>query len=81
MELTAGQRPFIYVPLRHHFEQNFHVRHRLAQYGAGRCLDYEETVPDVLARAMADEIARPVRYRPVEHDGAARAAAQLAALV
>jgi len=22
------------VPLRHHFEQNFHVRHRLDQYGA-----------------------------------------------
>ena len=81
MELTAAQRPFLYVPLRHHFEQNFHVRHRLAQYGAGRCLDYDETVPDVLARAMADEIARPVRYRPVEHDGAARAAAQLAVLI
>ncbi len=30
MELTAGQRPFLYFPLRHHFEQNFHVRHRLA---------------------------------------------------
>ena len=81
MELTAGQRPFIYVPLRHHFEQNFHVRHRLAQYGAGRCLDYAETVPDVLAQAMADEITRPVRYRPVEHDGAAPAAAQLAELI
>ena len=50
MELTAGRRPFIYVPLRHHFEQNFHVRHRLAQYGAGRCLDYEQTTPEVLAQ-------------------------------
>ena len=30
---------------------------------------------------MADEISRPVRYRPVEHDGAARAAAQLAELI
>src|SRR4029450_13512556 len=36
MELTATQRPFLYVPLRHHFEQNFHVRHRLNQYGRGR---------------------------------------------
>ena len=26
MELTANRRPFVYVPLRHHFEQNFHVR-------------------------------------------------------
>jgi pimeloyl-ACP methyl ester carboxylesterase/predicted glycosyltransferase len=81
MELTASQRPFLYVPLRNHFEQNLHVRHRLARYGAGRCLDYADTVPDVLARAMADEIARPVSYRPVETDGAARAAASLAELI
>ena len=81
MELTAGGRPFIYVPLRHHFEQNFHVRHRLAQYGAGRCLDYEQTTPEVLASAMAEEISRPVSYRPVETDGAARAAACLAELI
>ena len=36
MELTAGRRPFLYFPpLRHHFEQNFHVRHRLEQYPCG----------------------------------------------
>jgi pimeloyl-ACP methyl ester carboxylesterase/predicted glycosyltransferase len=81
MELTACRRPFIYVPLRHHFEQNFHVRHRLAQYGAGRCLDYEDTVPDLLAEAIAAQIGRPVSYRPVEADGAARAAASLAELI
>ena len=81
MELTASQRPFIYVPLRHHFEQNFHVRHRLAQYGAGRCVDYEETGPEALAAAIAEEVARPVSYRPVETDGAKRAAALLAELI
>jgi len=81
MELTANRRPFIYFPLKHHFEQTFHVRHRRSQYGAGRCLDYAETGPDALAQAMADEIARPVSYRPVETDGAARAAASLAELV
>ena len=41
MELTANRRPFLYFPLRHHFEQNFHVRHRLSRYGAGRCMDFE----------------------------------------
>jgi pimeloyl-ACP methyl ester carboxylesterase/predicted glycosyltransferase len=81
MELTACQRPFIYVPLRHHFEQNFHVRHRLARYGAGRCISYEETAPEVLAAAIAEEVGRAVRYRPVETDGAARAAAKLAELI
>jgi hypothetical protein len=25
MELTANGRPFLYFPLGHHFEQNFHV--------------------------------------------------------
>jgi pimeloyl-ACP methyl ester carboxylesterase/predicted glycosyltransferase len=81
MELTAARRPFIYVPLRHHFEQNFHVRHRLARYRAGRCLDYAETEPNGLAAGIATEIGRPVRYRPVETDGAARAAACLAELI
>jgi pimeloyl-ACP methyl ester carboxylesterase len=81
MELTASRRPFIYVPLRHHFEQSFHVRHRLDRYGAGRCLDYDQTEPEILAQAIADEIGRPVSYRPVETDGAARAAAILAELI
>jgi pimeloyl-ACP methyl ester carboxylesterase/predicted glycosyltransferase len=81
MELTAAQRPFIYVPLRHHFEQNFHVRHRLNRYGAGRCLEYEDTGPDSLAQAIAEEVGRPLSYQPVETDGAARAAAYLAELI
>ncbi|MDT7782589.1 MAG: hypothetical protein QOF58_1008, partial [Pseudonocardiales bacterium] len=82
MELTAARRPFIYVPLRNHFEQNFHVRHRLERYGAGRCMAYEEVVDrEVLAAAMAEEIGREVGYRPVESDGASRAAALLADLV
>jgi predicted glycosyltransferase len=81
MELTAAQRPFIYVPLRHHFEQNFHVRHRLNRYHTGRCMDYEDTGPDSLAQAIAEEVGRPVSYRPVETDGAARAAACLAGLI
>ena len=82
MELTANQRPFVYVPLRHHFEQNTHVRHRLERYGAGRRLDYDAaSQPDALAEAIAAEIDRPVTYRPVATDGAARAAALIADLV
>ena len=81
MELTANGRPFIYFPLRHHFEQNFHVRHRLERYGAGRCMDFETATPETIARAIADEIGRMVDYRPVETDGAARAAALIAELL
>src|SRR3989442_1823453 len=74
MELTANRRPFIYFPLRHHFEQNFHVRHRLDRYRAGRCMDFDEATPDRLAAAMVEELGRTVQYRPVETDGARRAA-------
>jgi pimeloyl-ACP methyl ester carboxylesterase/predicted glycosyltransferase len=82
MELTANRRPFLYVPLRHHFEQNFHVRHRLARYGAGRHLPYEQAAdPDALAGAIAAEIDRKVDYRSVATDGAARAARLLAELL
>ena len=28
------------LPARHHFEQNFHVRHRLERYGAGARMDF-----------------------------------------
>jgi len=34
--------PFLYVPLRHHCEQGFHVPHRLQNYRAGRRVDYED---------------------------------------
>jgi pimeloyl-ACP methyl ester carboxylesterase len=81
MELTANKRPFLYFPLRHHFEQNFHVRHRLERYGAGRCMDYETATPEIIAAAVAEEIVRPVHYRDVETDGAARAASRIADLI
>jgi pimeloyl-ACP methyl ester carboxylesterase/predicted glycosyltransferase len=81
MELTANRRPFLYFPLRHHFEQNFHVRHRLARYGAGRCMDFETDGPAEIAAAIAEEIGREVDYRPVETDGAERAAQLVAELL
>jgi UDP:flavonoid glycosyltransferase YjiC (YdhE family) len=81
MELTASKRPFIYFPLIHHFEQNFHVRHRLDQYGAGVCMDFTTTDPDRLAEAITRAIGRPSDYRDVETDGARRAAAMIAELV
>jgi len=81
MELTANRRPFLYFPLRHHFEQNFHVRHRLERYGAGRCMDFETDGPAEIAAAIADEIGRDVDYAPVDSGGAARAARLIAELL
>lgn len=81
MELTAANRPFLYFPLRNHFEQNYHVRHRLDQYGAGRHMDFYESDPDLIADAIVTDIASPVAYRPVESDGARKAAAMIAPLI
>ena len=81
MELTASRRPFLYFPLRHHFEQNFHVRHRLERYRAGRCMDFETARPSDIAAAIAGEIDHTVDYRPVATDGAARAATLIADLL
>jgi pimeloyl-ACP methyl ester carboxylesterase/predicted glycosyltransferase len=81
MELTATRRPFVYVPLRHHFEQNFHVRHRLNQYGAGRMLDFDTATPEVIADMITNEIGQPVDYKPVESNGATHAAALIAQML
>jgi pimeloyl-ACP methyl ester carboxylesterase/UDP:flavonoid glycosyltransferase YjiC (YdhE family) len=81
MELTAARRPFIYFPLGHHFEQCIHVAHHLERYGAGRRMDYDESPPETIAAAIAEEIGRDVDYRPVASDGAARAAALIAELI
>ncbi len=78
MELTAAGRPFLYFPLRHHFEQQVHVRHRLERHGAGRAMDYDAADPDTLADALVHELEHPRTYLPVAEGGAQRAAAMLA---
>jgi predicted glycosyltransferase len=81
MELTATGRPFIYFPLRLHFEQNFHVHHRLNRYRAGTRMDYDTATPERIAEAIVQEQVRAIDYRPVEIDGASRAAALIAGLL
>jgi predicted glycosyltransferase len=81
MELTANERPFLYFPLRHHFEQNFHVRHRLDRHRAGRRMDYGTASPDAIASAIGEELVRDLDYVEVEPQGAARAAALIAELL
>ncbi len=81
MELAAAKRPFLYFPLGHHFEQNFHVRHRLERYRAGTCMDYATTDPDDIAARVTELAGKPVDYRDVETDGAARAAGLIAELI
>jgi pimeloyl-ACP methyl ester carboxylesterase/predicted glycosyltransferase len=78
MELVATRRPFLSFPLRRHFEQCVHVRKRLANYGADRAVSYDDLTPEALADRALTALHEPVRYRPVETDGAARAAKRIA---
>ena len=77
MELVAAGTPFISFPLRNHFEQSYHVAHRLERYGAGRRMAYEAATPPMIAAAVISALRTPVRYEPVETGGAARAARML----
>jgi pimeloyl-ACP methyl ester carboxylesterase/predicted glycosyltransferase len=81
MELTAARRPFVYFPLRNHFEQNHHVAYRLDRHRAGRRMQFHETGPAQLAEVLVDELAREPESLPVAAGGAERAAAMVAALL
>jgi UDP:flavonoid glycosyltransferase YjiC (YdhE family) len=81
MELAAAGTPFLYFPLKNHFEQNFHVAHRLDRYGAGRRMEFATATPDVIAAEMVAALKTRTTPRRVEADGAARAARMLADLL
>jgi pimeloyl-ACP methyl ester carboxylesterase/predicted glycosyltransferase len=80
MELTAAGTPFIYFPLRNHFEQNFHVAYRLDRYGAGHRMEFANSSPEMIAEKMVSALREPVRFEPVEQNGAERAARMIAQL-
>ena len=80
MELVANRRPFIYVPLRDHFEQNFHVAHRLRRYGAPPPTQFEDATPPRLATQMLERMRADCTYEGVDAGGAARAASLIAPL-
>ena len=84
MELVATGRPFIYFPLRRHWEQQHFVTHRLSHYRAGLRMDYTTTTADDLAatmRAALAEVGIRPGYRKVPRGGADRAAARIATLL
>ena len=81
MELTAAGTPFIYFPLRNHFEQNFHVAHRLDRYRAGHRMEFSNSSPEMIAEKMVEALHAPARFEPVERGAAKRAASMIAELL
>jgi len=78
---SAAGTPFLYFPLKNHFEQNFHVAHRLDRYRAGKRMEFATSTPDMIADAMIAALQAPTRFKPVEADGATHAASMLADLI
>jgi pimeloyl-ACP methyl ester carboxylesterase/UDP:flavonoid glycosyltransferase YjiC (YdhE family) len=82
MELVALRRPFVYFPLRHHWEQQHFVSHRLRHYRAGLAMDYATTSSEDLARALRDALERGATdFRDITPAGAELAAGPIAALL
>jgi pimeloyl-ACP methyl ester carboxylesterase/UDP:flavonoid glycosyltransferase YjiC (YdhE family) len=81
MELAACRTPFLYFPLRNHFEQQFFVARRLERLGAGVRMDYDRTSPEDLASAMLARLGKPVDWADVPTGGTGRAARMIAGLL
>lgn len=81
MELVATRRPFLSFPLERHFEQCIHVKNRLHNYCADCSVRFKELSAMELAERALQAMHAPVNYRPVETDGAQRAAREIMAVM
>ena len=77
MELVATRRRFLNFPLERHFEQCIHVQNRLHNYCADCAVRFRELSSGELAERALQAMHAPVNYKPVETDGAARAAREI----
>jgi len=81
MELVATRRPFLSFPLERHFEQCIHVTNRLHNYCADCAVRFRELSTDELAERALQAMHSTPAYKPVETDGAARAAREILAVM
>jgi pimeloyl-ACP methyl ester carboxylesterase len=81
MELAAFRTPFLYFPLRNHFEQNLHVARRLERHQAGVRMDFDRTSVDDLAQGILDHLGKPAHWPDVPSGGTERAARLIAGLL
>jgi len=74
LELTALQKPFLYFPLKQHFEQEMAVAPRCERHKAGIKMDFSKTTPESLAKEALLNISRKVNYPSIPINGAQNAA-------
>jgi hypothetical protein len=68
------QKPFLYFPLKQHFEQEGAVAHRCERHGAGVKMDYTKTTPELLAKTVLSNFGKEVHYAAIPTNGADKAA-------
>ena len=81
LELSALRRPFLYLPVEGHSEQQISVAQRQQRLGAGVRLPSWRMAPTALADMMMAHLATEVRHPSVPADGARRAAELVASLI
>jgi hypothetical protein len=81
MELVATRRPFAYVPLRKHYEQQAYVSYRLGHYGVQDRLEYEDLTASRVEETFRRLIGSQVTYREVPRAVARRVALLAASLL
>jgi predicted glycosyltransferase len=74
LELTALQKPFLYFPLKHHFEQEADVTRRCVRHGAGVKMDFTKTTPELMTKVVLANFGKKVHYPTIPTDGAQKAA-------
>jgi UDP-N-acetylglucosamine:LPS N-acetylglucosamine transferase len=74
LELTALQRPFVYIPQKNHCEQNLTVCARLKRHHTGIRMDYDTLTPQSLTEVIVQNIGKPVSYEKIPVNGGRRAA-------
>ncbi|NOY58287.1 MAG: UDP-N-acetylglucosamine--N-acetylmuramyl-(pentapeptide) pyrophosphoryl-undecaprenol N-acetylglucosamine transferase [Calditrichaeota bacterium] len=81
IELTALRKRFLFFPLENQFDQQIYVADRIARHGAGIRMEYRRTTPELLARAITENIGKEVGSKPIPIDGAKKAAQIIAELL
>ena len=74
LELTALRKPFLYFPLKDHFEQESAVASRCKRHNAGVRMDFSKTTPESLAETVLSNFSKQVNYTTIPTKGAQNAA-------
>jgi UDP:flavonoid glycosyltransferase YjiC (YdhE family) len=74
LELTALQKPFLYFPLKDHFEQEVEVANRCKRHRAGVKMSCSATNAELLSEAIVSNITKVVDYVTIPVNGSKEAA-------